>query len=383
MPDSVKTIHIISLADLRYEANLHRKTRALATAGFDVHLLAYAENNRVLKYWRGVSVTPLKQFFVRGPLRFLEFFVRALLYLIRTKAERVVVYDVYPLAIVRFMQLLRRRLRFIYDSVELATEIESIVARPLRKWFWGKWEQWGIRGAAATVAVCHSDARFIENLYPFIGGVKVVRNIPELSNMLEVASKLPDYYFTRTGKVGIYQGALMQGRGVELIIRAMTNVVGFNLLIVGDGAMRKALEQESVNRNLQERIAFVGALPFHELPGITRIADFGVVPINGKGTSYYHALPNKLFEYIQQGLPVFGSHYPEIKQVIDQHEIGLTFDPLRPDNIEETLTAFLADQNLEKFRTNVSKIADYYSWEKEQKVYLALCSEHLQSNESE
>jgi len=49
---------------------------------------------------------------------------------------------------------------------------------------------------------------------------------------------------------------------------------------------------------------------------VTASVDIGVSLIENLSTSYYYALPNKLFEYIMADVPVVVSNLPQMKKLL-------------------------------------------------------------------
>jgi rhamnosyl/mannosyltransferase len=85
-------------------------------------------------------------------------------------------------------------------------------------------------------------------------------------------------------------GRMVYYKGFENLIRAMAHVSA-NLVLIGDGPLRAALEKQAVNLAVASRIAFVGelqneaTLPYYRaadvfvLPSIARTEAFGIVQI--------------------------------------------------------------------------------------------------------
>src|SRR5262249_8191729 len=76
-----------------------------------------------------------------------------------------------------------------------------------------------------------------------------------------------------------YVGRLVPEKGVDVLIRALTNVLGvWRLEIVGQGPERPALERLARSLNLGERVAFAGQIPSVRMPDFYRELDVLVVP---------------------------------------------------------------------------------------------------------
>lgn len=93
------------------------------------------------------------------------------------------------------------------------------------------------------------------------------------------------------------------------------------------------------------------------------------IPVN---TNNYFASPNKLFEYLQAGLPVVTSDLPFLRKIVTENKIGYLFDPRDPRSIADAINTATTEENLQLLRANVRKIKDHYSWEEEQGKLLAI-----------
>jgi len=111
------------------------------------------------------------------------------------------------------------------------------------------------------------------------------------------------------------------GRGLEtaqkahdVLLRAFSEAFGAGskalLLSVGDGPLRKDIEELAQRLELQARVKFLGELP--EPWPVLKAADVFFFP------SRYEGLPNVLPEAASCGLPVIASDIPEIRGIFEE-----------------------------------------------------------------
>ncbi len=368
-----KHIVLLTISDLFYEANIHRKVRALIDAGYKVTVVAAYHPQLNEQLWQGINLVRFKLPQGPTPLRFAAFILKALWHIFRLKADLFIAYDYLPLLPLRLKAMVQP-CRYIYDSVELLMGLNALEGKPLRKKFWLWYERFGLTACEAAFTVCASDAKSLQDRYPELNVAGFVRNIPEYvpSPHSSTTFLREKFSIPKERKIGIYQGMIFKGRGLEELITACRTIDALHLVIVGDGPLLPHLKDLVKKWNMEHRVTFTGLVPFQDLKPYTYSADVGFTLINGKGLSYYHALPNKLFEYIQAEIPVIGSNYPEIARIIGQEEIGLTVNPDDTEQIAQAVQHVLLEENYCFFKTNLKRIKDKYSWQKESKKYLEI-----------
>jgi glycosyltransferase involved in cell wall biosynthesis len=137
-------------------------------------------------------------------------------------------------------------------------------------------------------------------------------------------------------------------------------------VIAGGGEFEEYYKNLASEMNLTNHVIFLGKLTQDKLPKITSSADVGVALIENLSTSYYYALPNKLFEYIMAEVPVIVSNLPQMKAVVEKYDVGFSVDI---DNKTELITVIKnlsEDSKLYKTKVQNCHIASQeLNWEKE------------------
>jgi glycosyltransferase involved in cell wall biosynthesis len=127
------------------------------------------------------------------------------------------------------------------------------------------------------------------------------------------------------------------------------------------------LRRDVVARGLERRILFHEAVPPETVLHYSADATIGVHPIEDTCLNHRYCLPNKLFEYLQAGLPVVVSDLPEMASVVRRYQVGRTFRSGDPASLAETLNCLLGDlTSLDRYREAVRVAAEDLRWEREQ-----------------
>jgi glycosyltransferase involved in cell wall biosynthesis len=303
----------------------------------------------------------MKLLFRRGPLFYFEYNVRLFFCLLFLKIDVFVANDLDTL-LANYLASRIKRKPLIYDSHEYFTEVPELVNRPRVKAIWEKIEKALVPKVNAAYTVCESIAEVYRTKY----GVdfKVVRNLPLRATTESIADRI-----SNSPKVILYQGALNLGRGLEDTIKAMHFIEGAEFWLAGDGDLTQNLKDLVKELKLESKVKFLGRLPFQELVEVTRKADLGISLEEDLGLNYRFALPNKLFDYIQAGVPVLVSDLPEMKRVVETFCIGdIVETHQRPKLAKSILSALFDEQKRTEWLKNIPEAARELCWENEEKV---------------
>lgn len=257
-----------------------------------------------------------------------------------------------------------RKTKLVYDSHELFTEVPELANRFFVKRFWTRIEKHIFPKLKTVFTVSEPIATYYSNKYSV--PVHVLRNLPLKK---EVAHSL-----NLENKTILYQGSVNMNRGVEELVLAMQHIENAILMIVGDGDVLPLVQSLIVKHKLTDKIQLLGKVPFEKLDELTRKATIGVSLEKGDAMSYYYALPNKVFDYIKNGVPILASELPEITRLVQNYDIGQTIKTISPEVIATSIKKLLSDdQLLLHYSENCKKAHLELNWENEKQViYTAL-----------
>lgn len=318
--------------------------------------------------------------FFHSQYRYLSFYLNA--YKI-TKGERIGVYHAHDLNTlpVAYLVAKRDKAQLIYDSHELFLERNKLKPSP-RAWVFvlRHLECFLARRAHAVVTVNESLAREMVRRYGIVKPY-VVMNTPSRSQKnkpfypnksLRDACGIPSEF-----NLLIYVGAITFNRGLEELILSLKYLEDASLVFLGYGNVhyKKSLVNLAEKAGVVERLHFFGPVPSEEVIYYASEADLGVAPIANACLSYYYCSPNKIFEYMNAGLPVIASDFPELRKVIFNHDIGLVFDPSNPKDIASKAKRILNDNGRREYlRQKALEACSLYNWEKESRKLLKIYS---------
>lgn len=135
-------------------------------------------------------------------------------------------------------------------------------------------------------------------------------------------------------------GRLVEHKGIEQLIDAMAFLrPPAELIIVGDGALRAALEGRARSSPSASRIHFAGRVPLADLPEYYRACDVFALP----SVSRLEAFGIVALEAMACGLPVVASDIPGVREVVSDGVEGYLADPLDPRSFAGRLDALLSE----------------------------------------
>ena len=359
----MKKVSLSVINDLVTDNRVHKVSLSLQKMGFEPLLIGrlLPESHPVQ---RDYPTHRMKLLFRKGMLFYFEYNLRLFFYLLGAKIDVFVANDLDTLPANYLASRLKRK-PLVYDSHEYFTEVPELIGRPFKKHIWQSLERMLVPKVSAAYTVCNSIAEVYHEQYKV--DFKVVRNLP-VCHDLEFQSK----EIVKPGgapKIILYQGALNLGRGIEATIRAMQYIENAELWLAGDGDLTAQLKQLVAELQLESKVKFLGRMPLSQLSHITRQADLGISLEEDLGLNYRFALPNKLFDYIQAGVPVLVSDLPEMRRIVEHYQIGAIASTHQRKELAQIIKNTLLDtEKINFWKQNLPQAANELCWENEESI---------------
>ncbi|MEO8722249.1 MAG: glycosyltransferase [Sphingobium sp.] len=119
-----------------------------------------------------------------------------------------------------------------------------------------------------------------------------------------------------SGPVILSVGALIDRKGQDILIRALTQIPGSRLLLAGYGPQSSAFKALAVSLGVDDRVGFLGAVPHDQLPNIYNAADVMALPSVSEG------LANVWVESLACGTPIVITDVGGAREVLDTPAAG-------------------------------------------------------------
>jgi glycosyltransferase involved in cell wall biosynthesis len=307
----------------------------------------------------------MRLLFRKGPLFYAEYQFRLFLLLLFVRCDILVANDLDTLLPNVLVNRIRRK-PLVYDSHEYFCQVLEVVTRPRVQAVWHRIERFCFPKVSAAITVSASIAEAYRQEYG--REVAVVRNLPlRRTSGTEVSRKelgLPD-----EAKILILQGnAIHKGRGGELMVETMPLLPEqVLLLVVGAGDALPEMRRRVTELDLQQRVLFTGRVEAERLYAYTACADLGVSFDQSVCLNHDYSLPNKLFEYIQAGVPVLVSGLPERRKLVERYGVGLVVEELQPASVADAVLRMLNDaEGYAQCRRRCEAAAEQLCWEREE-----------------
>ena len=332
--------------DLLTDQRVDRSCRALQESGYAVTLigrrLGHASgfghtSNEVAE--KALDARPyrcvrMRLLFRRSALFYAENNMRLLLKLLLMRADAFYANDSDTLPACCWAARLRGK-KLLFDAHELFPDVPELVGKPRVQRVW-KWvERTCLPRVDAAFTVSQSVAEEYRRRYGV--AMTVVRNLPEriengelrMENYpgaaaLNVTGDTPAQFSILNSQLILYQGAVNVGRGVRELVDVIGRLPQCRLVVAGDGDLLEELREYAADKPWSERIMFLGRVDPNQLHALTTKADMGVCLLEDLGLSYRCALPNRVGDFVQAGVPLLATGFVEIQRVIEHYGIGAT-----------------------------------------------------------
>lgn len=344
-------------------------------AGFDVLLVGRRQRKSPPMDIRTYKSHRMKLIFEKGPLFYAEYNMRLFLFLLFHRANCLLSNDLDTL-LPNFWISRLKRIKLIYDSHEYFTEVPELVNRPKVQKVWKRIEEYVVPKLPEMITVCKSIADMFHEKYGI--DVHVIRNIP-MRKMLPSPATREEVGLDPEKHILLLQGSGINiHRGSEELVEAMRYLDDCQLVIIGGGDVLPILKEKVAQNHWDEKVKFFPRMPYQKMMAITQLAELGFTLDKDTNLNYRFSLPNKLFDYIQAGVPVVASHLVEIERIVRNYNIGTFVENHDPQSIAETIENALNDKDsLALWKRNLTIAARELCWENEEKVLLDIYEKYV------
>ena len=361
--------------DLVTDQRVHRSCLALMEAGYEVTLVGRRlRSSQPIQ--RPYRTHRMRLMFNKKALFYAEYNLRLFFLLLFSRADLYFANDTDTL-LANYLAAKLRGKKLFFDSHELFPDTPELVERERVRRVWQWLERKLIPRTDARCTVCHSCAEVLEQRYGLPFGV--VRNVPLRSPQKAEPHRVGEPYLL------LYQGALNLGRGIEETLAAMPHLPECRFLIAGIGDHYERLRQMAHHMGLDSQVKFLGRLPLEQLREVTLKAHLGLAILQDLGLSYRCALPNRLSDFVQAGVPTLATAFPEPQRIIEQYgvgtliPVGLEKDPLQ---LATAIRAALQQWDSvapDERRSRFERAANDLCWENDKKTLVNAINRLFQS----
>ncbi len=186
------------------------------------------------------------------------------------------------------------------------SDLNIIASHPIPR----GWIRWAARRAAGLVTVSSGLKRRLVALGAPAPRVRVLRNGVDLCRFRPVDRQSLRRSLRLFGPILLAVGDLVPLKRHRLLVEALVELPGVNLVIVGEGPAKGAIAALARRHNLADRVHLLGELPQDRLPEIYSAADLLLLP------SEHEGWPNVLLESMACGTPVVVSNIDGVADIV-------------------------------------------------------------------
>lgn len=361
----MKKVVLAVISDLVSDQRVDKVATFLHEKGCEVLLIGRKFEHSPTVDARSYLTTRIRCRYKNGPLQYIEFNIRLFLRLLRTDAHIYVSNDLDTLLPVYAVAVLKNK-PIVYDAHEYFTGVPELMEKKVRRRIWKMLERLLLPRLKHAYTVNESIANLYRNEYGI--DMRIVRNLPRTVSSNSI---IPDTNHFEETKILIMQGAgINRDRGFEEAIQAMRYLDrSFLLWIVGSGTIIHELRSLVQELALQNNVTFIDRVPYLELMKYTRQAFLGLSLDKPVSLNNELSLPNKLFDYLNAGVPVLATALPEVKKIIDHYDVGKCISAADPILISDAIKSIAQNGPVySQWKLNTSIAMKELNWANETKV---------------
>ena len=367
----------ITLTTFTHGSRILKETASLVESGLVQHIYIVALYGTGLEEHEGIDRNrtvwrmrlwsrKLPRFLLFQIIKYLELCARCLWF---AKAKKMDFINVHHLGLLPYGVLASWfcDAKLIYDTHELETETYGL--KGFRQALARCVERKLIRYAELIIVVSDGIKDWYSKEYK-LSNIVTVLNCPKSQKPKCIRRLHNSLGISKKKKIVLYQGGFQKGRGIESLLKVFaenedkTHV----LVLMGYGDLEPLIRKHV--QKYDNIYAHAAVAPEMVLQ-YTASADIGVSYIDNPSLNDRFCLPNKLFEYIMAKLPVIVNDAPEMRRVVNEHQIGCVIQgDLTVESCNKALES-ISQVDPQTMRRNLKVASELYCWENQEKLMIA------------
>jgi len=174
-------------------------------------------------------------------------------------------------------------------------------------------------------------------------------------------------------RILLYQGGFAPNRNLEELVASLSFVKSKDVVLVlmGFGGFEARLRAVASKRGLLGRkVHFLPAVPQEQLLQHSASADLGIIPYPHVDLNSLYCTPNKLFEFIQAGLPMLTNQSPELERFVAREGFGLARLMRDVREIAAAIDEAFASADFPIWRQNLERRRTAHAWQAQSAAFL-------------
>jgi glycosyltransferase involved in cell wall biosynthesis len=217
-----------------------------------------------------------------------------------------------------------------------------------------RWIQWAARHAAGLITVSSGLKRRLVALGIAPERIRVLRNGVDLALFRPADREAARKRLGLTRPTLLAVANLVPKKRHYLMVEAIAQLPGIDLIIIGEGPERGAIEGLARQRQVADRVHLLGQMPQQRLPEFFSAADLLLLPSAREGW------PNVLLESMACGTPVVVSNIDGFAEIVAAPEAGRILAETTPATLAGAIRDLLAAPPA---RSATRRYAEQFDWQ--------------------
>jgi glycosyltransferase involved in cell wall biosynthesis len=328
-------IILVSFSDLKVDARTLNLLRVLTKHRKDILTITISDKSEEYPSdENGIKHFYIEQTYYRRTWRKWNSFINSAKPKTDTvEADIVIACDLYSLPIAARIAGKNPKTKLIYDSREIYSALGNLHNKKLKQSVISFIEKYYIKRVNRIITSGELDSDYLAEYLDFPRSkIHEVYNYPPYKEAVNSNIIREHFHIPNNQKIILYQGVILEGRGIKKILRAIKQIPEAVFCVIGDGPYMEELKKDISRRGIENEVFLTGRIEYDELHYWTCSADMGTALFEPFSLSYQFSLPNKIFEYCRAHIPTLATDLPAIRKVNEKAKIAALINQDFNDN---------------------------------------------------